>query len=570
MSAKPTPEATPASPVESHDAASTLSSTAAQPASMALLRRDFLIGAGAVAAAAWWAGPATAFAAEAPASPLATDPRRPQFHLLPARNWMNDPNGPIFWKGKYHMFFQYNPHAAVWGDMHWYHSVSPDMIHWQHLPVALAPTSGGPDADGCFSGTAVVHNGVPTFIYTGVQSVPADKAEAEATLRDGRHDFRETQLYATSNDADLRTWTKRAEPVIATPPKGLKVTGFRDPAPWREPSLAGGAWLMSVGSGTKDSGGCVLLYKSADLQNWEYLHVVAGGSAKTGSGAADPVDSGDMWECPDLFPLGNKHVLIYSTQRKVFWKVGDLDPATLLFHEQQSGMLDYGSFYAPKTQLDKAGNRILWGWIQETRPEAEYSAAGWSGLMSLPRQLTIGPDGRLRITVAPAVEKLRQKEVRLRLAPAPMPAKELRADQKLKGACGELLCVLKPGAEPFTIDLLDTTRPNDAPKDPTTAEAAEVSLLSIRFSQANRKELVVDQQRLPINVAEGEPLELRFFIDGSVIELFANGQATLTKRFYYPGKTAPEIAVSITGKPDNVTRLSMWQLTPISKNRLTT
>ena len=65
---------------------------------------------------------------------------RPQFHLLPAKNWMNDPNGPIYFNGKYHMFFQYNPLAAVWGDMSWYHSVSPDMLHWTHLPLALKPT----------------------------------------------------------------------------------------------------------------------------------------------------------------------------------------------------------------------------------------------------------------------------------------------------------------------------------------------------------------------------------------------------------------------------------------------
>ncbi|MGA9718191.1 MAG: glycoside hydrolase family 32 protein, partial [Acidobacteriaceae bacterium] len=90
-----------------------------------------------------------------PATEIANDPRRPQFHLLPAKNWMNDPNVPIFFNGKYHMFFQYNPRAAVWGDMSWYHSVSPDMLHWTHLPLALEPTTGGPDAFGCFSGSAI-------------------------------------------------------------------------------------------------------------------------------------------------------------------------------------------------------------------------------------------------------------------------------------------------------------------------------------------------------------------------------------------------------------------------------
>src|SRR6202011_2233250 len=149
----------------------------------------------------------------------------------------------------------------------------------------------------------------------------------------------------------------------------------------------------------------------------EYLHVVAG-SSKAGAGdATNPVDSGDMWECPDLFPLGNKHVLIYSTQGKVFWKTGELDPNELIFHEQQSGLLDHGSFYAPKTQLDKSGNRILWGWIPETRPVEEYRASGWAGLMSLPRILTLGENGRLRITPAPAVEKLRRHEQKVTFQP---------------------------------------------------------------------------------------------------------------------------------------------------------
>src|SRR5712672_1804859 len=79
------------------------------------------------------------------------DPQRPAYHLLPSHGWINDPCGPVYWQGHYHMFFQYNPHAAVWGDMHWAHATSPDMIHWQRLPIALAPTPGGPDSEGCFT-----------------------------------------------------------------------------------------------------------------------------------------------------------------------------------------------------------------------------------------------------------------------------------------------------------------------------------------------------------------------------------------------------------------------------------
>ncbi len=143
-------------------------------------RRKFVQGCAGAAAVSMLRG--HSLAAESPAG----DTNRPQYHLLPAANWMNDPNGPIYWKGKYHMFHQYNPHAAVWGDMHWAHAVSPDMVYWQHLPVALAPTKGGPDEDGCFSGSAVVFHGVPTFLYTGVRHVPI----TEATIKDAHNPLR--------------------------------------------------------------------------------------------------------------------------------------------------------------------------------------------------------------------------------------------------------------------------------------------------------------------------------------------------------------------------------------------
>ena len=101
------------------------------------------------------------------------DPLRPQFHLLPRANWMNDPCAPRFFRGQYHMFFQYNPGAAVWGDMHWAHAVSPDLIHWKHLPVALSPTLGGYDAAGCFTGSVLPGAEVPTILYTGRDPVLA-------------------------------------------------------------------------------------------------------------------------------------------------------------------------------------------------------------------------------------------------------------------------------------------------------------------------------------------------------------------------------------------------------------
>ena len=312
---------------------------------------------------------------------LATDPLRPQFHLLPAANWMNDPNGPIFWNGQYHMFYQYNPDASVWGNMHWAHSVSLDMIHWTHLPGGLAPSPGGPDAAGCFTGSAIIEGNRVVVLYTGVVNNPSGKTPR----------LRESQCLAYSDDRRLIRWTKLDHPVIPDPPPDLNTTGFRDPSVWKQD----GWYYMTVGSGIAHVGGAVLLYRSKDLKQWTYLHILASGPWSGIS--SNLAESGDMWECPEFFALDGKHVLIYSAEGKVFWHSGTLDIDTMLFHGEKHGFLDMGSYYAAKTQLDADGRRIIWGWILETRPEAQFRAAGWAGMMSLPRVLNLDKDGVLQM-----------------------------------------------------------------------------------------------------------------------------------------------------------------------------
>ena len=235
---------------------------------------------------------------------------------MPPHNWMNDPNGPIWWKGQYHLFYQLNPHAAVWGDMHWGHAVSPDMMHWHHQPIALAPTPGGPDSEGCFSGSAVVFEGEPTFIYTGVQNAPPD----QATMRDGSDKLRETQMLAIAEDDNLLRWKKAEKPVIPAPPPGMMVTGFRDPCPWRE----GDTWYLGIGSGERGKGGCVLLYRS---------RIFATGSTCTSWCRANPTASRQSirataarcGSAPTSLRSMDITCLLYSTENKVIWTTGEYD-----------------------------------------------------------------------------------------------------------------------------------------------------------------------------------------------------------------------------------------------------
>ena len=332
---------------------------------------------------------------------LSQDPRRPQFHLLPIHNWMNDPNGPIYFEGKYHMFFQYNPEGPTWGNMSWNHAISEDMIHWKNHPVVLMPTPNGPDAAGCFSGSTMLseQGGKPRVyaIYTGVV-----KDKAHETVRN--ESLRESQCLAWSEDPMLMQWTKLPQPVIPTPPEGLAITGFRDPSVWKQ----GDDYFLTVGSGIEKVGGCVLLYRPKDLMHWEYIHPLIGG-AWNGQYTSNPVGDSEMWECPDFFPLDGGHVLIYSSMGKIIWQSGSLDKTTMKFQPEKSGLLDLDSFYAPKTQLDAQGRRILWGWIPERRSQSEMIEAGWSGIMSLPRVLSLDPDGSLRMRVLPQATTLRRE-----------------------------------------------------------------------------------------------------------------------------------------------------------------
>jgi len=515
---------------------------------MPLSRRSFLQLSSAAAFAPTWTrlSPTTDPATSALCHKLASDPLRPQYHLLPAHNWMNDPNGPIFFRGRYHMFHQYNPQAAVWGNMNWAHATSLDLVHWQHQPIALSPTPGGPDRDGVFSGSTVLDHEKPTIFYTGVAPPSAD---SEATLRDGVHIWRETQCLAVAQDGDLRTWKKLPDPVIAAPPAGLSVTGFRDPHVWREGNL----WMLILGSGVLHKGGAILLYSSPDLHHWTYLHPLIEGSP-SGIPGANPVDTGDMWECPDFFPLkgknGDKHVLLISTMGKVRSKVGTY--ANQRFTSEKEGVADWGAYYAAKTMLDAGGNRILWGWITETRPDADLIAAGWAGAMSLPRVLSLNSQNELEMNVAPAAEKLRATHTAIARDATPAARQKILDTLCIRGLAAELNLQFRPKADKFSMHL----------QSETGESFAAISCTN----KAGSRELRVNTVTAPLQGAPGSPVDLRAFLDGSVLEVFVNKTTALTARIYQV-PTSP-LRLKLEGDAELIS-LDAWQMTPISKDRLT-
>ena len=435
------------------------------------------------------------------------DPLRPVYHLAAPAFWINDPNGPVFHAGRYHMFFQHNPYGSEWGNMSWAHAASLDLVRWKHLPIALAPTPGACDKDGIFSGCCVIRYGVPTILYTGVSP--------------------EVQCIATSDD-DLIAWTKRpATPVIAARPRD-DLEGFRDPFVWKEPD----AWYMVLGSGIKGLGGTALLYRSPDLLNWDYLHPLC-------------VGFGTNWECPNFFPLGGRHVLVVSPHGDVQYAVGAY--AGRRFVPDAWHPLDLGgasNFYAPNCLQDPSGRRIMWGWARG----GGTPGAPWNGCLTLPRVLTLRPDHRLGIEPLPELKTLRGTGTRrdgMRLG-----ADERRAVDAPASDCMEIAADIEPGsAQAIALEL----------REPSDGGAG----VAVTWDR-QLKRLSCGQTGGAFEPGPGEDvLRLRVFVDKSVLEIYANGTAVLTARVYPRNREGFAVSLVATGGTATARRVEVWPMKTI-------
>lgn len=310
---------------------------------------------------------------------LSSDPLRPQAHFLAPYGWMNDPCGPIYAGGKYHLFYQWNKDAAKWGNIHWGHAISSDLIHWKHESTALFPQKNGADKDGVFTGDVVDVDGKTAIaLYTGFR---LDKP------------LKQVQCIATS-DIEMVKWKQEPKPFLDVAPDGLEIDGFRDPRVWRE----NGKYVMILGSSIKGKGGVVFRYEGIDLRHWTYKGVLYGPSKLSGT-------DDDTLECPDFFPLGNRHVLIFSLNSIVYAVIGEYKNAK--FTPLSIEKYGHGNIYAARTFLDSAGQRVLFGWITERiSQENEALARGWSGAMSFPRILYLTEDGHVGSRIYPTVDSI--------------------------------------------------------------------------------------------------------------------------------------------------------------------
>ena len=309
----------------------------------------------------------------------AKDTARPQYHFRAPANWMNDPNGTIFHRGYYHMFYQHNPYGDAWGHMHWGHARSKDLVHWEHLPIALWPSESQGEKH-CFSGCAALNrNGEPMIFYT---SIGHPKPHC---------------WIAVPEDQDLIRWKKfEGNPILTEESPGIPYYDFRDPFVFAH---QGRIFMVHGGNLNKAKGGqaVVSLYEAQnpELTKWKYKSILF----------QHPDPKVVNIECPLFFPLGDKFVLITSPHRACDYFIGTFDPAQGKFTSEQSGMLDYrDQFYAPNTLVDDKGRRILWGWVRGFKDKR-----GWNGCLSVPRILTL-EGGKLIQKPAPELAALRTDE----------------------------------------------------------------------------------------------------------------------------------------------------------------
>lgn len=305
---------------------------------------------------------------------------RPCYHVTGSRGWINDPNGFSFYKGEYHLFYQYYPYANEWGPMHWGHSVSRDLITWEYRPAVMAPDKDYDNA-GCFSGSALeTDDGRHFIMYTGVGKV---------TDENGKEQHYQTQCIATGDGTDYEKY--EGNPVLTAKdlPEGGSPVDFRDPKIWRGED---GKFYAVAANATEDGNSSILLFESEDGFDWHFANVLDSSTKELGG----------MWECPDFFELDGKHLLTVSPMEMMPQELkyhvghctlcvsGTYDKETHSFQREAVQPVDSGiDFYAPQTMKTPDGRRVMVAWMQAWS-NSKFVPRGvkYFGQLTVPRELS--------------------------------------------------------------------------------------------------------------------------------------------------------------------------------------
>ena len=468
--------------------------------------------------------------AQSQSKQMAGEKYRPMFHFTPPAHWMNDPNGMVYFEGEYHLFYQYYPDSTIWGPMHWGHAVSPDLVHWKHLPIALYPDSLGY----IFSGSAVVDvNNTSGFGKPGKPAMIAiftyHNMKGE---KQGRNDY-QTEGIAFSNDKG-RTWTKyEHNPVLKNP--GTR--DFRDPkVSWNRMA---DKWIMTLAVGDH-----VCFYSSPNLKDWKL-------ESEFGKGVGA---HGGVWECPDLFelPVSNgggekKWVLLVSINpggpnggSATQYFVGKFDGHVFTNENAGNNWVDRGKDnYAGVTYSnipDKDGRCISIGWMSNWQYAQVVPTITWRSAMAFPREIKLLKTGS---TYTLSSEPVREIEL-LRQSKQELEAMLISGNSDLKPTLRSPLYPLEiktefqlPSKDPasdFGIELLNSK-----------GESLRIGYNRVKWNfyvdrtNAGPADFSKDFKAIATCPAEikGSEIDMHLLIDAASIELFAmHGEAVLTDIFF--------------------------------------
>jgi beta-fructofuranosidase len=478
-------------------------------------------------------------------------PHFPRYHFVvpDSKAGPFDPNGNLFWKGRHHVFYIFTVPderfpkgtAAPFG-----HASSTDLVHWTFHPWALEPEPNSPDGGGrCWSGDGFVWDGKPAIAYWG------DRGQT---------------CLATSDDDLLEHWTKHpANPVIpAQPVAGQPQLGDHAPYVWKEDNT----WYCIRGGFIPDEGDTVFLFKSPDCIHWEYLHPLYQPDRRW----TEPYD--DM-ACPEFFPLGGKHVVIgLSHSRGCHYYIGRWENER--FIPESHGFMNWpgGRFGAPESHLDDRGRRILFAWaIQGGDSEL-------IGVMGLPRVLELSEDGK-ELLIRPVEELATLRERCVEKQAVALTAGNKVTLEDVRGKYLEIEAEIDPG-EAESIEIQVRCSPEDDEKTAIIYTpgrgtlAIDVSKSSLkrpvdlyrRFAHHSRQRLgdleneEVLVQEAPLKLSAGEPLRLRVFLDGCMLEVFANGRQTLCQQIWPTRDDSLDIRFLAREGDARIDTLKAWEMRP--------
>ncbi len=449
-----------------------------------------------------------------------SDPERPGYHfVVPEGIAMPfDPNGAIYWRGRFHLFYIFQDSRSGERADHWGHVSSRDLFHWRHHPTGLL--------DGVYSGNCFINReGIPTICY---------------------HQKGVGNALAVALDDDLNQWRKlESNPITPLTEPGDEFHGkYRswDPFGWFENES-----YYAIFGGKRPA-----VVKSPSLAGkWEYVGDLL-------AHAVEGVSLNEDVSCPDLFKLGEKHVLLCISHRlgcRYYvgkWKNERFYPES---HAQMSWVDN--SFFAPESLIDDRGRRIMWSWIMDEPEFGVRSSNGWSGVLSLPRVLTLGSDGYLGVDVPDEIESLRydgleNHEFTIRSD------SDLRFDE-IKGSSLELKMEIESN-EATVYGVRICASPDRQEETSVYYDAIEGSLnVDTRKSGPENSPKAVESA--PFKLSNSEQLDLRVFVDKSVVEVFANRRQAIARRIYPSRADSVGVSVFSQGGASLVHKLSSWQIT---------